>query len=132
MAAATKLAALPSGFDLAQLVERGLSTNAVAHLRSLGLTFSEVSEFVIPPRTLKHRKARGESLSQEETERVVRAARILALAGQVFHNRDKALKWLRTTDERIKGRTPLSLLPTEAGGRVVENMLWQLDEGVYT
>ena len=76
--------------------------------------------------------ARGEQLSSEETDRVVRAARVLALAEDVFADRGKALLWLRTPDDRIDNRKPMSLLQTETGGRVVESMLWQIDEGVYS
>jgi putative toxin-antitoxin system antitoxin component (TIGR02293 family) len=81
---------------------------------------------------LKHRKARGEHLSHEETDRVVRVARVVALAESVFGNHEKALLWLRSPDDRIGNRSPLSMLQTESGGRLVENMLWQLDEGVYS
>jgi putative toxin-antitoxin system antitoxin component (TIGR02293 family) len=120
-----------SEYDLAEIVEKGLPTDSLTHLKEKGLTFSEVSEVVISPRTLKHRKARGQALSQEETDRVVRVARIVALAEQVFRNHDKAFAWLRSADERLADRTPLSMLQTESGGRLVENMLWQIDEGVY-
>jgi len=120
-----------SDFALAEMVENGIPTDSIANLRENGLTFSEVSTIVISPRTLKHRKARGEQLSNEETERAVRVARMLALAEQVFGSRDKGLLWLRTPDERLNDRTPLSLLPTEAGGRVVESLLWQIDDGIY-
>jgi len=121
-----------SEFDLAEIVEQGLPTESLALLKEKGLTFSELSEIVISPRTLKHRKARGESLSNEETDRVVRVARIVALAENVFGNHDKALLWLRTADDHIGGRSPLSMLQTDAGGRLIEGMLWQIDEGVYT
>ena len=121
-----------SGFDLAEIVENGLPTDSLALLREKGLSFSEVSEIVISPRTLKHRKARGEHLSHEETDRLVRVARIAVLAEEVFGSHEKALLWLRSPDERIANRSPLSMLHTESGGRLVENMLWQIDEGVYS
>jgi hypothetical protein len=35
--------------------------------------------------------------------------------------------WLRMSDERLENRTPLKTLTTESGGRLVENMLWQID-----
>lgn len=120
-----------SEFDLAKIVEKGLPTASIARLREEGLTFSEISGIVISPRTLKHRKARREPLSHEETDRVVRVARIIALAENVFGNRDKALRWLRSKDDHINERTPLSMLHTESGGRLVESMLWQIDEGIY-
>jgi putative toxin-antitoxin system antitoxin component (TIGR02293 family) len=121
-----------SVLELAEIAEEGLPTDSIAYLRQKGLTFSEVSDIVISPRTLKHRKARGEPLSPEETGRMLRVARILALAENVFGTHEKALVWLRQIDEGIKNRTPLSMLHTEPGGRLVENMLWQIDEGVYS
>jgi putative toxin-antitoxin system antitoxin component (TIGR02293 family) len=120
-----------SQFDLAVLVEGGLPTENLGLLREKGLTFSEVSEIVISPRTLKHRRARGEALSHEESDRLVRVARVVALAEEVFGDREKALLWLRSPDDRIGNRSPMSLLQTESGGRLVETMLWQIDENVY-
>ena len=121
-----------SDFDLAEIVEAGLPTDNLALLRQKGLTFTEISEIVISPRTLKHRKSRGEHLSHEETDRLVRVARIVSLAENVFGDRTKAWLWLRTADERIVNRRPLSMLQSDAGGRVIESMLWQIDEGVYS
>jgi putative toxin-antitoxin system antitoxin component (TIGR02293 family) len=63
---------------------------------------------------------------------MVRLARIVTLAESVLGNHAKALLWLRTKDERIGGRRPLSMLQTEAGRRLVESMLWQIDEGIYS
>ena len=118
-------------FDLTASVEQGLLIENLNLLRERGLTFSEMAD-VISPRTLKHRKAKGENLSPVETERAVRVARILAFAEKVFANRDKSLRWLRGKDDRLGNRTPLSLLKTEIGGKLVESMLWQIDEGMFT
>jgi putative toxin-antitoxin system antitoxin component (TIGR02293 family) len=122
-----------SEFELAELVEKGLPVNSLSRLREKGLSFSELSSLVISPRTLQHRKARGKKLlTHEETDRVVRVARMLALAEQVFGNQEKALAWLRTPDDRLNNRTALSMLDTEIGGRIVEKLLWQIDEGVFS
>ena len=121
-----------SDFDLAEIVENGLPPETLSLLREHGLTFTEVSEIVISPRTLKHRKARGEPLSHEETDRLVRVARVVAMAAKIFGDPARALLWLRSPDDRIGDRKPLSMLATDAGGRLVENMLWQIDEGVYS
>jgi putative toxin-antitoxin system antitoxin component (TIGR02293 family) len=119
-------------FDLAEIVERGMPTHSLTLLKDKGLSFTEISQIVISPRTLKHRKARKEPLSQEETDRMVRTTRIIGQAESVFGSSAKALVWLRTPDDRLADRTPMSLLHTEAGGRVVENLLWQVDEGIYS
>ena len=120
-----------SDLAMTELVENGMPTESLHVLRAHGLTFTEVSEIVIAPRTLKHRKSRGENLSDEETDRVIRVGRTLALANDVFGNHEKALQWLRTPSDQIGGRTPLSLLRTDVGGRVVERRLWQIDEGMF-
>lgn len=118
-------------FDLAQQALQGVRTEALEELKRLGLTFSEIAEVIIPPRTLKHRKAKGQRLSPEETEKLLRVIRIVAFADRVFGNHEKALKWLRIPDERLNDMAPLSLLTSELGGHVVEGLLWQIDENMY-
>ena len=104
-----------SALDLAEIAEKGLPTDSIVDLKEWGLKFSEISEIIISPRTLKHRKARGENLSVEETGRILRFARTIVLADQVFGNHEKALTWLRQVDDRLNDRTPLSMLLTESG-----------------
>jgi len=121
-----------SDLELALLSEKGLPLTAVESLKEQGLTFTEISDIVISPRTLKHRKSRKEKLSSVETDRVLRVARIVDLADKVFGSRMKALLWLRSADDRLENRTPMQMLVNESGGRLVESMLWQIDEGIYT
>jgi putative toxin-antitoxin system antitoxin component (TIGR02293 family) len=122
-----------SDLDLAEIVENGLSTESLSLLRAKGLTFTEVADLVASPRTLQHRKAKGVNhLTHDEADRVVRIARILALAERVFGTLERALGWLRTPDERLNNRTALSMLQTESGGRLVESMLWQVADGIYS
>ncbi len=121
-----------SGLELAQLVEQGLPLENLEILKARGLTFTEMAATVISPRTLKHRKARGENLSPAETERAVRVASMIRLAEEVLGNRETALRWLREDDDRLGNRTPLSLLQTEAGGREVESMLHGIAHGIFS
>jgi len=121
-----------SDFELTQIVEKGLPLESLSVLKDKGLTSAEISELVIPARTLKHRRDRSQNLSAEETERLLRVARILSFADKIFGNPTKSLGWLRMTDDRLDDRTALSLLSTEAGGRLVEGMIWQIAEGMYT
>jgi putative toxin-antitoxin system antitoxin component (TIGR02293 family) len=122
---------LPAGIESTELVEQGLPVSSVDELRREGLTFSEVHGLVLPARTLKHRIAKKQRLSMEETDRVVRVARVMALADEVFGNREKALGWLRRGNKRLRDRAPLEMLRSEVGGELVRQMLHQLDEGIY-
>jgi putative toxin-antitoxin system antitoxin component (TIGR02293 family) len=119
-------------FEAVVMVEKGLPLDSIDSLKEQGLTSTEISDLVIPARTLKHRRARGESLSREETERLVRVSRVLWFAERVFGNRDKSLRWLRKHDDRIGDRTHLSLLSGETGAGVITNMLGQIDEGMFS
>ena len=121
----------PSGLQVAEVVERGLPTTSVDVLRKEGLTFGEVHGLVVPARTLKHRTAKKQSLSIDETDRALRVAKVLALAEHVFDDHDKALGWLRRGNKRLNNRTPIELLRSEAGGDLVRQMLYQIDEGIY-
>jgi putative toxin-antitoxin system antitoxin component (TIGR02293 family) len=113
-------------------VEEGLPLDCLATLREWGLTFTEVGELVIPPRTLKHRKAKGERLTTEETERFLRVIRVLEWGERVFGDRDKLFRWLRSADELVDNRTSMSLLATESGAKRVEGQLWAIADGVFS
>ena len=121
---------LRSDQDLVTLVEDRLATGAIAGLRRSGLSDQEIYTLIVPRRTLTHRRARREALSREESDRALRLARIAALAEQVFGDSGRAWHWLRATKRQLKGRSPLQLTSTEAGARLVEELLYRIDEGM--
>ncbi len=121
---------LRSDQDLVALVEGRLATDAIERLVKSGLTDDEIYSLIVPRRTLTHRRARREALSRDESDRAVRLARIAALAEQVFGDSARAWHWLRATKRQFKGRSPLHLSATEAGARLVEELLYRIDEGM--
>lgn len=120
---------LRSDRDLARLVEERLPLSSVESLTTHGISDEEVYSFIVPRRTLVHRRTRHEPLTHDESDRAVRVARITALSEEVFGDEAKASRWLRKPKTRFEGRTPLDLLRTEAGSRLVEEMLLQIDYG---
>jgi putative toxin-antitoxin system antitoxin component (TIGR02293 family) len=121
---------LNSDQDLVSLVERRLSARVIDALRKFGIADTEVYTLIVPRRTLTHRRTRREALSRDESDRVVRVARVVALCHEVFGDGRRAWRWLRDTKRQFQGRTPLDLLATEAGARVVEELLYRIDEGM--
>jgi len=109
-------------------IEHGLPISAITELRQV-LREDEVDRLVIPRRTLAHRRLRGESLSMEESDRALRLARVTTLAATTLGNEDKAMAWLRHEHRLFGGRRPLDLARTEAGARLVENMLARIAWG---
>jgi putative toxin-antitoxin system antitoxin component (TIGR02293 family) len=122
---------ISSDQDLARLVEQRLPTNSVKALVRHGFADAEVFRLVIPRRTLAHRMAKHEALSHDESDRAVRVARISALAEQVFGATESAMNWLRQPKRKFSGRPPMELLETEAGSRLVEELLYQIDDGMF-
>jgi putative toxin-antitoxin system antitoxin component (TIGR02293 family) len=123
----------PEGYVAAASIvrEQGLPLDALRDLVALGFSMGEVQELVINPRTLRHRRARGERLSPEESDRVIRLGRTLSSAERTFGDRDRAWRWLRKANRSLGGHRPLDLLATETGARAVEESLIRLDEGMF-
>lgn len=117
--------------EILRIVEGGLAPSVVKRLVALGLERSEIDTVVIPSRTLQHRRSRREKLTVEESDRVLRVIRVLSLAESVYGSRERALAWLRNSHARLDGRSPLSLLKTDTGSRIVEELLVQIDEGMF-
>jgi putative toxin-antitoxin system antitoxin component (TIGR02293 family) len=116
--------------ELASLVEKRLPAETIKSLVRGGLSDAEVYQLIVPRRTLAHRIAQRQSLSLEESDRAVRVARLTAMAEQVFGEPDRAWRWLRKEKRRFEGKTPLEMLATEAGARLVEEMIAQVDDGM--
>lgn len=123
---------IKSEFDIIDAIRSGLHTKVIDYvIAEQGLTREEVEELIIPRSTLALRKKRHEPLTLEESEHVVRVARILALAKDTFADSAKAAAWLRKSNRALKSRKPLALLDTEEGARIVETTLGQIAHGLF-
>ena len=116
--------------DLVNFVEQRLSARAIDALRRSGLTDEEIYSLIIPRRTLTHRRARREALSRDESDRAVRIARVIALCEEIFGDERRSWRWIRDGKRRFQGRTPLEMLGTEAGERLIEELLYRIDDGM--
>lgn len=119
-----------TGADLATLANDRLPVDILERLLDAGLAWDEVA-FIIPRRTLSHRREKGQPLTVEESDKAIRLARILAQATSTFGEVERALNWLRAKQQRLGGVAPLSLAGTEQGAHLVEEQLVQIDEGYF-
>ncbi len=115
-----------------EAVEKGVPLFVLEEFAAYaGFAVKDLLEVVIPARTLKHRRDRREPLSLDESDRLARVARIYELSVRVFGDAEKAKRWLTRPKHRFEGRSPLSMMRTETGGRQVEEWLIQIDEGMF-
>lgn len=118
-----------SDTDMAMAVDAGFAVEAIDALRNRGVTDREIGNLIIKPRTLSHRRANRSSLTVEESDRAARVARAIALAEKTFANRDKADRWLHKSLNSLGGRTPMEFIRTDAGARIVENLMARISWG---
>ena len=114
-------------------IRAGLPATTIQFLqRQIGITNSQLAATVnIPGRTLS-RRAREGRLHSDESERVVRIARLFIRAVQVLGDNDRARQWLKTPKRALAGVTPLEYADTEPGAEEVLNLLGRLEHGVFT
>ena len=118
-----------SDTDMAGAVSGGFNVQAVDALKQSGVTEAEVGSLIIKPRTLSHRRTNGGRLTVDESDRAARVARGLVLAERTFASREKASRWLHRSLGALGGRTPMESMRTDAGARVVENLLARISWG---
>lgn len=121
---------LTRDMEVVNLVCNRLPVTVIDRLVAEGVTKQEI-DLVAPPRTLAHRRAKAERLTIDESDRAVRLARVVSQAESVFGNKDKAMSWLRRPMKRFERKTPIEMLTTDVGSRMVEEALVQIDEGYF-
>ncbi|HEX4077846.1 MAG TPA: antitoxin Xre/MbcA/ParS toxin-binding domain-containing protein [Rhizomicrobium sp.] len=115
--------------DLAHAVSRRLPLAALKGLVEAGLTEQEIERLVIPQRTRRHRAERKQPLTVEESDRAVRLLRIQTNAEETFGSKEKANIWLRRPLAELNGESPIDIVRTESGARVIETMLAKIAWG---
>lgn len=123
--------AVTSLLELNDAVERGLPK---ATLRIVvQRVFSDASEQrammrrIVPEATYKRRRDR---LSPAESERTERLARVVAIAEDVWQDREQARRFLTTPHPEIGGKTPLEAALTELGARQAEEVMARIVYGL--
>ncbi|MGI9073821.1 MAG: type II RES/Xre toxin-antitoxin system antitoxin [Bryobacteraceae bacterium] len=119
--------------DLREAVRAGLPLISLHSLQeSLQLSREGLSRMLsMPERTLARRQKQAR-LTADESDRLIRVARVMAHAIQVLGSRDKAVHWLRTGNRALDGTAPLSLLDTDVGTEQVSEILGRIEHGIYS
>jgi putative toxin-antitoxin system antitoxin component (TIGR02293 family) len=123
--------AMSSRLALVDLIRQGFPLELLEGLADLSeIDLDELVEFgVIPRRTLSHSR-QNQQFSPAQSDRAVRFFRILQRAKDTFGAKDSALEWLKRPTRPLNGHTPIELLDTEAGARMIEDLLTRIDHGI--
>lgn len=123
--------------DLLKLVvrvQRGLSFSALERFqKNTALSTVDLAQVVqIPVPTLMRRKRQGR-LQPDESDRLLRASRILGRALELFEGDIAAARrWLSTPLRAFGGARPIAVAGTDVGVTEVDNLIGRLEHGIPT
>jgi putative toxin-antitoxin system antitoxin component (TIGR02293 family) len=122
--------------DYTAVIDRGREGLSYAALDSLATryeipTATLVRVLHLPARTLARRK-KERRLRPDESDRLLRLARICALAEETLGDRHRAASWLRGSILSLGGVSPLDLLDSDFGAQQVEDVLGHISYGIHS
>jgi putative toxin-antitoxin system antitoxin component (TIGR02293 family) len=119
--------------ELREVVKAGLPYASLeALIGKLRLGREEAAAALhLPQRTIARRK-KEQRLQADESDRVVRLARISAQALATFGSEEKAAQWLRRPNRALGNRPPFDLLDSDIGIRQVEEVLSRIAHGTIS
>jgi len=124
-------------FDLPSVttaVEKGFSWKTFERfVTNIGLPTEQVAEFLgIPRRTLARRKKEGR-LKSDESDKLLRLARVFGSALDLYDgNREAAVLWLTDINVALGGVAPLDIARTHVGADEVENLVGRIEHGLFS
>jgi len=119
--------------ELRETVRSGLPYAALIAVREkLGLRATEAAAAIHLPQRTVARRRRERRLRADESDRLLRLARVGAQTAAVLGSDEKAAAWLRRPNRALEGRTPLELLDSDLGARQVEDLLGRIEHGLFS
>ena len=119
--------------EMIQFLKAGLPISSFTQLQhALEISGKRLAEVVnISPRTI-HRRQKEGKLHTDESERVLRIAKLFDMARELMGDEQLARQWLKSPKRALAGKTPLDFADTEPGAQEVADLLGRLQHGVFS
>ena len=132
-----RLLGLPTKTSADQMIAKirsGLKPASVERLaKTIGLPEGTMlSHLAIAPRTVQRHRQKKTALGQGDSDRLYRAAHVLARASETLGDAKRASQWMVTPNRALSGDSPLSLLDTVVGESRVMELLLRIDHGLFS
>jgi putative toxin-antitoxin system antitoxin component (TIGR02293 family) len=116
--------------ELREAVKAGLPYASLeAFINKFGLAREEAAAALhLPQRTIARRK-KEQKLQAEESDRLLRLARVSAHAAIALGSEERAAQWLRRANRALGNHAPLDLIDSDIGIRQVEEVLGRIEHG---
>ncbi|GKS58597.1 hypothetical protein YTPLAS18_21240 [Nitrospira sp.] len=120
-----------SAGDITSHIREGMPFAALSAMATHAhLEIPRLAEILMIPKRTLARRRKARRLTADESDRLVRVARIFALAADVLGSEEKAAQWLQRTNRALGNAAPVDLLDTDVGTQSVEKVLGRIDYGV--
>jgi putative toxin-antitoxin system antitoxin component (TIGR02293 family) len=119
-------------WDQTVSVRKGLPSNYIAEMsKALAMPRANfLDSLQLPRSTIEARIKNNTPLTPSEGDAVLRAAKALAKAVDVFEDHAAAAGWIKREIRSLGGVTPVSLMDTDSGFALVMNTLGRIEHGV--
>lgn len=123
---------LQNDMKFIEATRAGIKKEALVLLaKRMGLDLNAISQILhISARTFQ-RLPEDATLDVFTSEQAIEMALVLARATQVFQSETAAKQWLHSPLFSLNGNTPISLLDTGFGVKMVMHTLGKLEQGVF-
>ena len=129
---ARKNEAMDAG-ETVECIRAGLPMVEFEALRELlGLGAETLAEHLAISRSTLIRRRRSGRLDAQESDRLLRYARLYARAESTLGDAAAARQWLQSPARALAYESPLHFAETEAGAREVEHLLGRIEHGVFS
>jgi putative toxin-antitoxin system antitoxin component (TIGR02293 family) len=120
--------------SIESLVKQGLPYSTFKTMEGkLHITQNQLADFLSIPNTTLARRRREKRLNTEESDRLIRYARMLTLARDMMEGDEEAAnRWLTDRHLLLNDESPLEHAVTEVGARDVEDLITRVQFGVYS
>lgn len=120
--------------DWVARIRKGLpAASAIAFKEALGLTNDQLASVLgVSTRSVARLDPAKSHLDAVSGDRLVRSARLYAIAVDVLEDAASAARWLKAPQPALGGAIPLELAQTDVGTRAVEDLLGRMEHGVFT
>jgi len=124
MHTAFEVAEMPA-IQALEVIRAGLPARSFEKVAAaLDLSVDELAgKLGVSPRTIRDQRMKRARLSSENTEKLVRTARIQNQARRVFSTNEAVSGWLGSPSPALAGSRPIDLLDTDLGSREVEAVI---------
>lgn len=119
-------------WDQTVFVRQGLSSKTIVEMcDALAMPRASFLDYLQLPRsTIEARIKNNTPLTPTEGDAVLRSAKALARAQEVFEDSHAASSWLKREIRSLGGVTPVSLMDTDSGFELVMHTLGRIEHGV--